>query len=239
MLLRSVCCVTRPSLSGAVVAMPWIVGGLLALRRPMIGDRTVRLLLGIGIVYVFAVLVTQERHAGGGQWGGRYLMLAIPALVPVAVVVIRRSLDAVSVTSVRIAGGVFVVIALMATATTVLVLAEGRARVNVAVQDWSHAASGVGSDGVGDRPVMLSPDSQLGRFAWDEVDAIDFFMIPSSLDRYVERYTDQHPEQFIFMGPWTEEARVLFARFGYEAAAPTDSSGSVDLTVVGRIGVAP
>lgn len=77
----------RPSLSGAVVAMPWVVGGLLAMRRPMNGSARFRFLVVSGLVYVGAVLVTQERHAGGAQWGGRYLMLALPAMVPSAVVV--------------------------------------------------------------------------------------------------------------------------------------------------------
>jgi hypothetical protein len=223
---------SRPSLSGAFVAMPWVVGGLLAMRRPIRGDPRIRFLVISGLLYVVAVLVTQERHAGGAQWGGRYLMLALPALVPVAVVVLRRALDPVPERSVRVAGVVFLGILVMSGVTSVSVLNAGRERVAAANVQWSLAAEGVGDDGAGHRSVMLSPDSQLGRFGWSRVDTIDFFMIPSHLDRYVERYAELQPDRFVFMGSWNSEMETLFAEHGYGAFGPSDTTGSVDLTVI-------
>jgi hypothetical protein len=209
-----------------------VVGGLLAMRRPFRDEPVARFLMSVGVVYVAAVLLTQERHAGGAQWGGRYLMLAIPALVPVAVVVLRRAIDGLGKPGTRLAIAVFAAIVVMAAVTSVSVLDSGRGRVAAAVVQWSSAATQVGEDGAEHRAVMLSPDSQLGRFGWSQVDTIDFFMIPSHLDRYVGRYAGQQPDRFVFMGSWNSEMETLFAEHGYGSLGPSDATGSVDLTVI-------
>ncbi|MGI9586078.1 MAG: hypothetical protein ACR2N7_10860 [Acidimicrobiia bacterium] len=224
--------ISRPSLSGAVVAMPWIVGALIAAKRSLRTNPLIRFLVVSGLLYVVAVLVTQERHAGGAQWGGRYLMLALPALVPVAVVVLRQAIDGVPKRSLRATTVVAGAILIMTVVTSVSVLNAGRQTVASANVQWSMASATVGEDGAGHRAVLLSPDSQLGRFGWSEVGAIDFFMIPSDLETYVSRYTDQEPERFIFMGSWDTEIEVLFADNGYGASIPSDTSGPVDLTVI-------
>jgi hypothetical protein len=223
---------SRPSLSGAIVAMPWVVGALLAIRRPLRTNPLVRFLVISGLVYVVAVLVTQERHAGGAQWGGRYLMLALPALVPVAVVVLRKALDGVPKRSIRVAVAVFAGILIMSVATSVSVLNAGRETVASANVQWLSAAESLGEDGAGHRAVMVSPDSQLGRFGWGEIDTIDFFMIPTNLETYVRRYTEQRPDRFIFMGSWDPEIEMLFAKHGYGPPAPSDATGPVVLTVL-------
>jgi len=105
--------------------------------------------------------------------------------------------------------------------------------VDDAVGTWVSASHEMGPDGVGVRPVWVSPDSQPGRFAWQHVETVDMLMIPTDLDTYLDRYTALQPQRFLYLGEWNQAAIDRFAIRGYGALSPTDDDGPVEFTVVG------
>lgn len=78
--------VSSPRLiSGLIPTVPWIVIGLLSIRRrDVVRVGPVVILLSTG-VFVLGVLVTSYGFGGAAEWGGRFFHLAIPAIGPVAV----------------------------------------------------------------------------------------------------------------------------------------------------------
>ncbi len=225
--------VAQPLLGGFVIAMPWLIGGLFLVPGRLAAMRGAPTLLVAAATYAGAVIVTQERHAGGAQWGGRYLVLALPLVVPVVVVAWRAVADVVPARSVRALATASAVTAAALFVTTVVVLDRGRSTVEETVDTWLSVSVEMGPDGVGSRPVWVSPDSQLGRFAWQHVEAVDMLMIPTDLETYLDRYTALRPERFLYLGEWNAAAIERFASRGYGALSETDDGGPVEFTVVG------
>ena len=75
----------RPSLiSGFFATAPWLVAGLLSLSRADLQDRCVRVLLAASVITFVGVLLTSYGEGGGDEWGGRFFLVTIPLMAPVA-----------------------------------------------------------------------------------------------------------------------------------------------------------
>lgn len=79
---------------GLLIACPLLVVGALGADRLPWTTPTARL-LGVTVgLYFAAVLATQYRTGGSGEWGGRYFAMGLPLLVPLALVGVDRVVTA-------------------------------------------------------------------------------------------------------------------------------------------------
>jgi hypothetical protein len=72
------------SVPGLLVAFPLLTVGLFALdRRRVTRNAAATIATTTFVLFSLAVLATQYRDGGSGEWGGRYFLLGIPVIVPV------------------------------------------------------------------------------------------------------------------------------------------------------------
>jgi hypothetical protein len=171
---------------GLLVAFPLIVPGLLLVRRDLLRKSTTVLLGVTYLVFVGAVLATQYRLAGSGEWGFRYAILGLPLLVPVVVAGLASARDRLDPPTRRTAA-VSVVVLSAATAVLAagsLVLPQrGSAELVSDIASVREQAT---------RPVVLTVDHTVPRFAWERVLAgeswlrVPEYEIPEVLPALVE-----------------------------------------------------
>jgi len=78
---------TDPSLvTGLLATVPWMVVGLLSLRRSDLTEPLPSFLLLSSLVFTTAVAATSYGIGGAAEWGGRFFHPMIPCLAPIAVV---------------------------------------------------------------------------------------------------------------------------------------------------------
>jgi hypothetical protein len=144
---------------GLLVAFPTLWFGLCAGRwtdAPL-----ARALVGVAAVFAIAVAATQYRQGGGYEWGFRYVALALPLVVPVALLGLVRALDAAGDRSTRlVVGGALGAIALILSAVGLVTrLDTGRAATRLGDAIIATAPSShLGPDDRDGRPVVLSTE---------------------------------------------------------------------------------
>ena len=217
---------------GLVFAAPVLVGGLLLLDRATIAQREVSLLLGTSALFFGAVVATQYANGGGGGWGGRYFAIALPLVVPVAAMAMKRAGESIAVSvrrpAVALVAGVAIVLSI-SSSTSLLVDHRITDRLESTV-----AASTAGLDaGDGDaRPVVVSTALGVGRIAfrevlgqrWLEVPADDEDVVP-----YVERLHALGVQRFVLV---TREPGRIVA----DVASLYEVTGRSDIVIEDAIG---
>lgn len=148
---------------GLLVAFPLIAPGLLLLRREVLG-RTATSVLGVTyLAFVAAVLATQYHLGGSGEWGFRYAILGLPLLVPIVVAGLASARDTLDGLTRRVA---VISVVVLCAATTMLAAGSllspqgGSERLVADVEALRSQA---------ERPVVLTSDNTVPRFAWDQV----------------------------------------------------------------------
>ena len=172
--------------TGLVPAAPVLVGGLLLVRR---GDLR-RPSLGVPLVAAglagLAILALSYPEGGGAEWGGRYLHVVVPLVVPASVLGwsrARANAAGADGSDAAPVGGV----TLMALVVVAGVLSLGALGTLAQLRDRSatflsvatpvlRAAPTDSSDG---RPVVVTDRTGLGRFAWRELDGVDLVTVPA------------------------------------------------------------
>lgn len=173
-----------PSLvPGLLVATP-LLAGVVGLRRADLEIPTVRFLLAACGAFAAAVLATQYAEGGAGEWGGRYFALALPLVVPLALLG-WRSLGLVLPPAAPALHGAVVVAALalaVVALRTVDDLQEGATR-NVEAIEALRAEVG------GAEPAsILTTEGAAGRFAWEHLDEGSWHTVAATrLATYSER----------------------------------------------------
>lgn len=87
--LAAACAVARLAIPagqtpGLLIAFPLLAAGLVALdRKRLARDPAATIAAATFGLYALAVLATQYREGGSGEWGGRYFLLGLPVIVPV------------------------------------------------------------------------------------------------------------------------------------------------------------
>lgn len=211
----AVIAVSAPTpLGGLLFAFPGLAFGLVAVGPDTWRRRPVIVIAITSVLFVVSVFLTQERGGGGAQFGGRYLMVALPGLVAIAAVGVVRftRLRARSV-------GVVLAAVMIASVVTVLdglaVVREARAGSAVFADRLATLAHESVVDGA-DRPTILSTFTQIGRYGWRDLDDIDFVMVPEDdLEVYVMRFADSSLDGFGWFGPW-EDVENVFDTAGFE-----------------------
>jgi hypothetical protein len=157
---------------GLVVAFPALFGGLALLGRHTLADRRARVLLGGFVLFCGAVLATQYRQGGGGEWGGRYFATGLPFGLAVATASVMHAARGLTTAQRRR-------LAVPLVASMVLMSTMGILGLRVSRQMTDQLATEIGAtvDGLafaaeqgGDRPVVVSTIAGLGRWMWADID---------------------------------------------------------------------
>ncbi|OWY59774.1 hypothetical protein B7486_72760, partial [cyanobacterium TDX16] len=174
-LLRVVLDVTGSDLvPGLLAACPLLLGGIVLAIGRLRGPAAT---CGwISLVFAAMVLATQYADSGGTQWGGRYLALALPALVPVALLGLREGARALGPSGVRVAAPAVVLLLVALPVASLLAHHEGSGRVAPLVDDVLVAAER-SDPGDGGLPVVVATHPTLPRIAWDRLDDARWLLV--------------------------------------------------------------
>lgn len=150
---------------GLLVAFPLMTAGLLVLRRPLLREEGAALVLGTFLLFAVAVIMTQYRSGGTGEWGGRYFALGIPIVVPVLLLALHRQgrmLDRITRRGVAAA----LVVCSVTLATMAL------SSVRSSHQHWSRFQTAIrqAQDVAGPGRPVITTWSAAPRFAWSVFD---------------------------------------------------------------------
>lgn len=162
---------------GLIVACPLLIVGLILLDRSTMRSEQVLVLLVPFVLFCGAVLATQYRGGGGGEWGGRYFAIGLPlGLVVATVGVIRTGRTFPTVHQRQI-------VAMLAAGILLLNLLGlfGLRIIRDRTTDLAAAISVAGSD-AGDedqRPVVVTTMNGLGRWLWQDLDNYRMLRVPS------------------------------------------------------------
>jgi len=209
-------------MSGLLAVSPLLVAGLIVLHKEDEVRVATTFLLTVSVVYFVAILTTQDRGGGGAQWGGRYFLLAVPILIPVAVRSLRQLFD--SEPSCRaLVIGTLVIASTVLTVDSALVLREGHRSSEVLNLRVVELASAVTYEG-GGRPVVVSSGTQLGRHAWSTLAEIDYFL-PSAerFGEYTRRLAGEDLSRIGLVGDWDGTQEALFKSLGYVRMPATET----------------
>jgi hypothetical protein len=151
---------------GILIVFPVLTVGLLTLDREVWDHVVTGWLLRVGGAYVVLVALTQYAQAGGVEWGARYLAVALPVLVPVAVASVAAALRRMPAPPRRVALGCLVAASLATTGLAVWSLRYTHDATRRFVGRLSEAAAQAPGPELGDgdrRPIVLATWFAVGR----------------------------------------------------------------------------
>lgn len=229
---------------GLLLAFPLIPIGAIQIRRSSLRSVPQIVIVSTAVLFVGAVLATQYRAGGSMEWGGRFLHLIIPSLVPVALMAIAGAGSAIDVRTRRIAA------ASMAAVMSVLVVFTigSILRIHGATADLVDAITTTAQttrsakDSRGALVVSTTP--ALGRFAWQHSVHARYLRVeePKDLPTIAARFRATGVEDFVYTtaryGPSTDEfARDMARLKGFDVdPGRTVEVGPWTIMVLERVG---
>jgi hypothetical protein len=157
---------TPAAIPGILVVFPVLTVGLLTLTREVWGHPVAGFLLRVSGAFALLVGLTQYAQAGGIEWGARYLAVALPALVPVAVASVAAALRRATPRTGRVALGCLLAGTLATTALAVWSLRHTHDATRRFADRLSVAAGRAPGPDLGDgdrRPIVLTTWFNVGR----------------------------------------------------------------------------
>lgn len=113
-----------------------------------------------------AILATQYPDGGGLQWGGRYLHVVLPILIPLGVMALVAALDRQPVMLRRLTVAALVV-AVIGNLTALVIATHTVRDLNFASVESVRAFADQHRSGDGAELIVASDVTPLGRFSWD------------------------------------------------------------------------
>jgi hypothetical protein len=204
---------------GLLPALPVLAVAVVLVRRRQVEAWPGSFLWATGAVFVGAVVLTQYRTGGTGEWGGRYFAIALPLLVALAVATVLDAADGMDRVTRRAAGAALAV--LMAT------LAVGAVRATGVARDAAEAAAAavvaeVDSLGV---DATVSARGAVARFAWEDVLDGRRWMTTSSVDDLaplLDRLESDGATRLALVADDSGKALEAVAHTGWVASAPRE-----------------
>jgi hypothetical protein len=191
---------------GLVLAVPVLFAGLAALRSDVWSAAPYRLLLAIACLYAAAVLATQDYGGGGVQWGGRYLLLALPAAVPAAIAAVSSATAALQRKTMAIVVAALVIGTGALTVTSVRLLATRHDATAGVVTTLADAAADIGPGGDGGGPIVFSSFTNVGRMAWETVEDTRYVLMrEENVTEYIDRFSNEPVERFLLLASSDDE----------------------------------
>lgn len=207
---------------GLLLAFPLASAGLLLVGRRTLRTDGARLAAGVSVLFVLAVAATQYAKGGGGEWGGRYFALAIPIAVPVLLLALRdRGAALAPAVAHRTAAALVVCSVALTTMGVTALHASHRANARLVA-----AVDRAGQTVAADRPVMVTTEGAMPRFAWPTFEGQRWLLAgPEGLDDLLDRLGGAGITRVGFVTRNVERDRALLTAAGARVMATDDSGG--------------
>lgn len=189
-----------PSLvPGLLAACPVLAAGLVLLQRRHVVGAAGVVALTVAL-FAAGVLATQYADGGSGEWGGRYLALALPALVPLALLALTDAGARLAPTTRRRALGGLLVVAVATSVLSLLALRSIHGGTAAVVDQVAARAAGTDpSDG--GPPVVITTAAVLPRLSWAHVPDGRWLLVDEDqLGEYAERLAAAGVERAVYVG---------------------------------------
>lgn len=196
-----------------------------------------RALVAVGAVFAGAVAATQYRQGGGFEWGARYVALALPLVVPVAVLGLARAWDAIDDRRVGRAVAVGLAVTTLALGGVAIASQQRLGGFNRSFGSELIAVAPDSRLGGGDRdgrPIIVGADFLIPQLVWPQYDRARWLrirgdgpIVVDGPDPRVEALFDAGVDRFTFVTrdldrdrPLLGEARLVSRREqrGWEVA---------------------
>lgn len=156
---------------GLLMACPILAVGLILVDREAIRHPATAPILVPFVLFCGAVLATQYRGGGGGEWGGRYFAVGLPLGLAVAGVGLVQARWKVRPADRRRLGGLLVTGVVLLNLMGLLGVREIRNRTtDLAATVTATADAETSTDNGG--PVVVTTMNGLGRWMWRDLDAV-------------------------------------------------------------------
>lgn len=185
---------------GLVVAFPVLWVGLWLIRPALLESLPAFVLTVTAAVFALGVVLLQYPDGGGAEWGGRYFAISLPLIVPVALEAIRRAGAGLGRAARRatLAGLIIVSAVLGLTAVIQLRLTHQSTAQLTALTTAAGQATVAGQPG--QRPVIVTTQGQLPRFAWKTFDDQRWLLVPQHvLATYGRRLRHAGIQRFVLV----------------------------------------
>lgn len=218
---------------GLLVAFPVLPIGLALLGRTALRDVTTRLIVIAAGAYGAAVVLTQYSIGGSMEWGGRYLHLSLPMLVPVLLSSLVAAGETVDRTTRRLGLAALVVVScsLLVFSIGTVTRLHGMTKPLVDTVIGTADASGART---GQPPVVVTNMEALARLTWRQSTHARYLAVPKSeeLSEVARRMRADGLDEFVFASAWDHHADRALLR-GYEVArGRTETVGDWRISVM-------
>lgn len=215
---------------GLLVAFPVLVAGLVVLHRhTLVGPAPA--LLAVSATFALAVAATQYAKGGTGEWGARYVAVAVPLVVPVAVASLAAARDDVSARSrpaARRAIGALVVASVATSVLAVLALHHLHARTAELTDAVVDQAQGTEATPDGGAPVVVTTVAALPRLAWEQADELRWLLADDDeLTPLLERLDEQGVTEVVLVTRGADDAGLGLGP--YQTVQLDERAGGWDL----------
>ena len=208
---------------GLLLAFPLGSAGLFLVSRRTLRTEPARVAAGVSLLFVVAVVATQYAKGGGGEWGGRYFAVALPIAVPVLLLALRDTATALGPALARRAG-VALVVCSVALSTMGITALRSSHRANTRLVAAAERA-GV-SVAAGDRPVMVTTEGAMPRFAWPTFDRQRWLLAgPEGLDDLFARLAGAGVARIGFVTRNVDRDQALLDAAGVRVVSADSSEG--------------
>ena len=202
-----------PALVLVVVAAPW---------RPLWRDERVTALVVSSSTFALLVLATQFSTGGSGEWGGRYFAIGLPLIVPVVTLGLASLLDRVSAADRRKVALLFGVALALFGVLAVRALRQAHEDGNAVVAGITTTANDT-PPGDGGRPVVVSTNGAIVRYAVDELDDGRWLTMKfENMGPYTDRFRQLGVDAFTFV---TTDRDTVDRVPGYRPTSVTEPVG--------------
>jgi lipoprotein signal peptidase len=209
---------TPAPVPGILLAFPLLgIAAALANRR-VLGRPNVGALATAMALYAGAVLLTQYAGAGGREWGWRYFSLALPVVVPLALIAIVDGAARISERDRRMAGRLLIALCAAIGVLAFLSLREVR-HDDRQIVDGIRAAYQAAPAADGGKPVVVTTQAgTIDRFSWEHIDETRWLALDlkdrSQLAAYLNRIAKLGVGQVTFVTTHLDEDEPFIAGQG-------------------------
>jgi hypothetical protein len=148
-------------------------------------------LASVVVLFAVAVLVTQYSGGGGREWGWRYFSVALPVVIPLALLVIVEGGQRLVARDRVVLGRLLVAVCLAVSVLAVLALRQTRTD-NREIVDGIRASYTATPAADGGKPVVVTTQwGTIDRFSWDHVDETRWLVVSPDNRSHVGLFLDR------------------------------------------------